>query len=630
MRKVIAMMVVLLAIFGNFAAAHAESLETAHAVAVPYPTEMDSTVRVWLQSLGDRTALGLTLDGIYSVDGDRGFQFEKGTEIKIGMEAGSITLQAGGAAIDMGGGFTLVRHLDDEGNAGGLYIHESEKDTLFCGDLSFGIIGGKKLRAILTIDVEDYLMGVVPYEMSDRFPIEALKAQAVAARSYVMQRKQRNVSEEYDVTDTTSDQVYMGLDTRYTRPIQAVNETRGVVGMLGDSYAELFYSASNGGQTALATDVWNATATGDFSYMDMRDDPYDLANPESVEKSATVSNEIEKLPEALREMLQSRVENAMTTANTLSAGETATMLRIENVEAVSPLYGGESRQYNIIRFTVQVAVQKPGEDGQPGKPETLDTPVTVDLSYYDEVRTTLGIGINARPYELVTVEPADEGFQFVARRYGHGVGLSQRGAQQMAGQHDKTYLDILSFYYPGLTLSQVTWKDQGLVKAAALPESLGYAAARPTPAPTPAPLPPLAPGEHYAVVTLAGVDTTLNVRSGPSRENEVLAEIRTGSRLIVIEELESGWAKMKTVEVSGFVLMDHITREDEWLAAQAAEGAEALQNVAIEQSAPAASTSAPPAQTDAAQEPKTAPAAVTIPPTTAPEQITEDDTIYEF
>ena len=100
---------------------------------------VDGTVRVWLQSLGAVKALGLTLDGVYTVDGDRGFRFERGTEIKLGAEDGSIALQVGGATIDMGGGFTLTRHLDDGGQAGGAYIHESEKDTLYCGDLTFGL-----------------------------------------------------------------------------------------------------------------------------------------------------------------------------------------------------------------------------------------------------------------------------------------------------------------------------------------------------------------------------------------------------------------------------------------------------------------------------------------------------------
>ena len=522
-----------------------------------HPSPMDGRIRVWLQSLGQRTALGMTIAGAYSVDGDRGFQFKPGAEVRLGIEDGSITLWAGGAAIDMGGGFTLKRHLDSDGGAGGVYIHESEKDTLYQGDLTFGIAGGVNLRAILTIDIEEYLLGVLPYEMSDLFPLEALKAQAVAARSYAMQRKQRNASQDYDLVDTPADQVFKGFDERYVKPIQAVHETRGVVGMIGDQFAELFYSASNGGQTALATDVWGR---GEYDYLDMRDDPYDLENPLSVQKRATVPKDGLIVTDPLKNILLREAETLLTQAGTMSVDDTLELIEVLGVEPAEPLYGGGSRQFSRVAFLLRAAV---GE-------QTVEEPIPVSLLYYDELRHALDIGINAGTFELVTVEETEDGFVIVARRYGHGVGLSQRGAQQMAGLHGKSYLDILAFYYPGLELTKVTWLPNRLVRASALPESLGYAAARPTPAPTPAPLPPLAEGEYYAVVTIDGVDSTLNVRAEPSREADILGRIRTGARLIVAEEMEDGWAKMKTAELEGYVLMEFITNENEPLETETA------------------------------------------------------------
>ena len=157
--------------------------------------------------------------------------------------------------------------------------------------------------------------------------------------------------------------------------------------------------------------------------------------------------------------------------------------------------------------------------------------------------------------------PVEEGFKLVTRRFGHGVGLSQRGAQWMAGKYEMDYLDILEFYYPGLEMVEITWMEPQLTPAHALPESLGYAAPRPTPAPTPAPLPPLAEGEYYAYVTVEGVDAILNVRSQPSREGRVVGALRNEARLIVEEETEDGWAKMKTAELEGYVSMTFIVKE---------------------------------------------------------------------
>lgn len=558
----------LLVIFGIFCAVNTGFSEATLA-ARPYGAPVDGTIRVLLSSLGQRQALGLTLAGAYSVGSDRGFQFEPGTEIRLGLENGNIVLEVGGAAIDMGGGFTLVRHLDAQGNAGGAYIHESEKDTLYCGDLSFGVSGGS-LRVIVALDIEEYLYGVVPYEMSDTFPLEALKAQAVAARTYAMQRKTRNQDLDYDVVDTTNDQVFKGLDARFLRPIQAVDETRGIVGMLPDgSYAECFYSASNGGQTALASDVWGK---GNFAYLDMRDDPYDLENPESVVKKATIPKDATKMTEPLYGLLVEQVGQKLIASGQLRQGEAVGLSRVEKVEALLPLYGGESRQYGTIRFTVKASVRRllPASTSQPqqlGEAETLETPLAVDLSFYGQVRSALNIAINTSSYELVEVSETDEGFVLTTRRYGHGVGLSQRGAQWMAGTYNMNHLEILNFYYPGLALVQMTWIEKPLTKAAALPESLGFAAARPTPAPMPGPLPALSEGEYYAAVRVEGVDSTLNVREEPSLAGRLIGQLRNGARMIVMAETEDGWARMKTAEIEGYVSMQFIVKETEGQAA---------------------------------------------------------------
>ena len=154
-----------------------------------------------------------------------------------------------------------------DGEENGLYIDESEKDTLYCGDLTVST-EGDGLRAVLKIQVEDYLYGVVAYEMSDSFPIEALKAQAVAARTYALQRKWQSAGRDYDLVDTTADQVFKGYDPEYQNVIEAVDATRGVVGLYDGAFAVCYYTASNGGQTALPSQLWGGV--GDDGYLDDR------------------------------------------------------------------------------------------------------------------------------------------------------------------------------------------------------------------------------------------------------------------------------------------------------------------------------------------------------------------------
>ena len=137
--------------------------------------------------------------------------------------------------------------------------------------------------------------------MSDSFPLEALKAQAVAARTYAMGRKWVSATRDYDVVDTTQDQVYKGLDADYTNVIAAVEATRGVVGTYNGGFAMCYYTASNGGQTALATDIWGGE--GDYGYLAMVDDPYDLENPSSLVNSVTFAGDLSDNA-ALKAMLE--------------------------------------------------------------------------------------------------------------------------------------------------------------------------------------------------------------------------------------------------------------------------------------------------------------------------------------
>ena len=167
----------------------------------PSAIEDDGMLRVYLKSLGDPASLGMTLAGSYTVEGDRGFRFERDTAIVLAADGESVLLSVGGLTIDMGPSLTLTRQAVTDGGENGIYIHESEKDALFEGDLSVSVQDGG-LRCILTIHIEDYLKGVVAYEMSDSFPLEALKAQAVAARTYAMGRKWVSATRDYDVVDT--------------------------------------------------------------------------------------------------------------------------------------------------------------------------------------------------------------------------------------------------------------------------------------------------------------------------------------------------------------------------------------------------------------------------------------------
>ena len=557
----------------------------------PSAIEDDGMLRVYLKSLGDPASLGMTLAGSYTVEGDRGFRFERDTAIVLAADGESVLLSVGGLTIDMGPSLTLTRQAVTDGGENGIYIHESEKDALFEGDLSVSVQDGG-LRCILTIHIEDYLKGVVAYEMSDSFPLEALKAQAVAARTYAMGRKWVSATRDYDVVDTTQDQVYKGLDADYTNVIAAVEATRGVVGTYNGGFAMCYYTASNGGQTALATDIWGGE--GDYGYLAMVDDPYDLENPSSLVNSVTFAGDLSD-----NATLKAMLEEGLAALNLPYEG--VALESVASIEAVDPKFEG-SYMYTKLRFTLSVSAMLEGWYAQEGDayaplfPDgsefseemrasatglalarrgslglpyvyregraVLPETVTVDLSVYDQIKDGLSLGLNGGDYELVSVTQEEDGrFTISMRRFGHGVGMSQRGAQWMAGEYGMDYIEILNFYYPGMTLETIDWPEVELTPLEDLPESIGSARPRPTPTPTPAPLPPLEEGEYYATVELETRSSSLNVREQPSTSARIVAALDYGQRVIVCEDAGDGWVRIRTAELEGYVKLEYLKAE---------------------------------------------------------------------
>lgn len=92
--------------------------------------------------------------------------------------------------------------------------------TFTPGDLTLTLTDQGLLRPVCTLSVEDYLLGVVPYEMSNSFPLEALKAQAVCALD--LRPSHVRGDPYYDLEDTTNDQVFRGVNLTYGNAIQAV------------------------------------------------------------------------------------------------------------------------------------------------------------------------------------------------------------------------------------------------------------------------------------------------------------------------------------------------------------------------------------------------------------------------
>lgn len=114
---------------------------------------------------------------------------------------------------------------------------------------------GSQLLLLNVVGLEDYLRGVLPSEIPSDWPLEAQKAQAVAARSFALARLSK-AKQPWDVDDSVSSQVYKGLDAERPRSNQAVSETRGLVLTYAGSVIEAFFHSNSGGHTADVAEVW--------------------------------------------------------------------------------------------------------------------------------------------------------------------------------------------------------------------------------------------------------------------------------------------------------------------------------------------------------------------------------------
>ncbi|HVZ79237.1 MAG TPA: SpoIID/LytB domain-containing protein [bacterium] len=138
----------------------------------------------------------------------------------------------------------------------GYFFAKEAEDRAYRGTIEVRPEPGKGFSVIDRVGLEDYCAGVIPSEMNPSWPMEALKAQAVAARSYAMTRMGGHASQGFDVVDTVGDQVYRGITAEVARSSEAVRQTAGMVVKKGDHILKTVFSAECGGHTQDYQEAW--------------------------------------------------------------------------------------------------------------------------------------------------------------------------------------------------------------------------------------------------------------------------------------------------------------------------------------------------------------------------------------
>jgi stage II sporulation protein D len=336
-------------------------------------------------------------------------------EVKVGSSTNAIVRDGSGRSLGEIAAMNAFIAEPDQGNvaldhwkSGQIWVEPTGGGYVFIGDRWYRgrvlvVQSGSGLVAVNYVDLEQYLYSVLGGEMNGNWPQESLKAQAVAARSYALYQRQNASNKIYDVGDTAAWQVYDGIEDESGGTQTAVNATASQVLIYNGQIIEAVFHSSAGGCTENVEDVWIQAL------------PYLRSVPDFDQGSPVYQ-----------------------WAKNFSQSElSARITGVGNVIALTPLKTSQCGR--IISMNVE---------GDAGK-RTMKG---------DELRSALGLRST-----LFTVVPevsktkaqsTPVGFQVVGRGFGHGLGMSQWGAYNLAAR-GANYQQILLHYYKGTTLAQI-------------------------------------------------------------------------------------------------------------------------------------------------------------------------------
>lgn len=343
------------------------------------------------------------------------------------------------------------------------------KGYKYPGGFSYPRVTGGDLNVINVVDLEEYVKGVIPYEMSGSWPIEALKAQAVCARTYVCKSVKHLSSYGFDVCNTTCCQVYYGRGSGVLYPSEnsdkAVEKTAGkCLYYDGELVQDAVYHSSDGGATEDAYYVWGS----ERGYLIGKEDPY--------EAEITIPNyeySVTYTASELTYILKNKGYKVGTVKNVYVSEYTPMgnvyKVTFEGSSGKVTVKGDTCRTifssatYNKYVKSLRFEINGGGSNKKTvyyvnGDGDTLETLEDVYVLSGDGDVTTLDGGdlyvITADGTETVsggTVTSSSSSnksgnFTITGTGWGHNVGMSQYGAKAMA-ELDYDYKEILQFYY---------------------------------------------------------------------------------------------------------------------------------------------------------------------------------------
>lgn len=330
------------------------------------------------------------------------------------------------------------------------YIEVNSKQ--YRGTILLKVDSNSKITVINDVNIEEYLYSVLPKEMSSGFPYEALKAQAVCARTYTINNIGRFKQHGFDLTDDTLSQVYGGVKVEAEDCTNAVNETKGMIVTYNGKIAETFYSASSSGETLDVKDVWGSTT---YPYLISVPDTYQsVIYPDGYNwEVAFTSAEVTKIMNdkgftlgTIKDITIDKTTPQGAVTSLTFVGErdskTYTLGNTRNALGLKSQVFKISKEYSRNEYKTTF-VSKDGITSTSNSGVVLSSKGVVQANEFYAISSA-----GTTKLSPTFSDKAVDKYVFYGSGYGHGIGMSQNGAKGMA-KSGFTYDEILMHYFPG-------------------------------------------------------------------------------------------------------------------------------------------------------------------------------------
>ncbi|HIU44243.1 MAG TPA: SpoIID/LytB domain-containing protein [Candidatus Ventrousia excrementavium] len=350
---------------------------------------------------------------------------------------------------------TILFEFDMGGQALSIEPNSDEtwfKNQTYYGGFEYRRASGDDITVVNVVSMDDYIKGVIPYEMSPSWPIEALKAQALCAKSYAVTCIGKHNSQGFDLCNTTDCQVYYGTKTATDNSDSAVEAVSGLYVLYNGEVAETYYHASSGGWTEDAKNIWGT----DIPYLKAVEDTY-LTELRPYSFSITLS-EVTSILQGkgydVTDIIDFYVSEYTSAGNVReitfvqSNGET---LVFSGERARTCLNTSSStKRINSHRYTVSTDAQLYVNGTVPDKAIGQYYAIGGDGSTSVLSGSQLYAVNGNKTTSQIDMSGSGSGQYVISGTgSGHNIGMSQCGARDMANQ-GFTYDQIIQFYFTGV------------------------------------------------------------------------------------------------------------------------------------------------------------------------------------